>query len=182
MDTNSLTLNFTPLQNQIFRLLCKKSGLKLNQREIAKNLKATPTGIAKALPLMARANLILIEKVGTMNLNWVSLNRSEHTLRLKQIENLRQLYELDLINFLEDAHPGSTIILFGSYMRGEDTVKSDIDIAVIGGKKEQLNLKIFEKILERQINISAFNSLKDLSVEFKENLFNGIVLSGGIEL
>lgn len=180
MDTN--TLKFTPLQNQIFRLLCIKSGEKLNQREIARSLKATPTGIAKALIDLEKSKSITIEKNQTMNLNLVSLNRSQKNLKLKQLENLKQIYELELTEYLEEKHPGTIIILFGSYVRGEDTTKSDIDIAIIGTKNKNIDLQIFEKKLERQININTYLSFKEIGKELKENLFNGIVLSGAIEL
>jgi predicted nucleotidyltransferase len=180
MYTNALKL--TSLQNQIFRLLCIKAGEKLNQREIARSLRATPPGIAKALVDLEKNQLITVEKNQTMNLNLVSLNRSQKTLKLKQLENLKQIYELELVEYLEEKHPGTTIILFGSYAKGEDTTNSDIDIAIIGTKNSSTNLEKFEKNLERQININTYFSFKEISKELKENLFNGIVLSGGIEL
>jgi len=71
--------------------------------------------------------------------------------------------------------------LFGSYSRGEDIENSDIDIAIIGRKK-QIDLTEFEKILNRKINIITFNNFKEIHKNLKENLFNGITLTGGIEL
>lgn len=180
MDTN--TLKFTSLQNQIFRLMCIKSGQKLNQREIARHLTVTPTGIAKALINLEKNLLIKVEKNKIMNLNLISLNRIQKTLKLKQLENLKQLYELELTEYLEEKYPGTIIILFGSFAKGEDTTKSDIDIAIIGSKNKNINLENFEKKLERQININTYNSIKEINKELKENLYNGIILAGGIEL
>lgn len=180
MDTNKL--KFTTLQNRIFRLLCIKSGQKLNQREIARILKVTPTGVAKALVMLEKENIITVDKNKVMNLNLIYLNRTQKILKLKQLENLQQIYELNLVDFLEEHYLGTTIILFGSFSRGEDIVKSDVDIAIIGSKPKNINLEFFEKSLERQININNYKSFKDISKELKENLFNGIVLAGGIEL
>ncbi|MFA6073015.1 MAG: nucleotidyltransferase domain-containing protein [Candidatus Woesearchaeota archaeon] len=180
MDTT--TLKFTALQNQIFRLMCINSGQKLNQREIALHLNATPTGIAKALLALKQNELIIINKNHKMNLNLISLNRNQRTLKLKQLENLKQIYELELTEYLEENYPGTTIILFGSYAKGEDTTTSDIDIAIIGTKNKKINLGIFEKRLERQINVNTYKSIKEINKELKENLFNGLILSGGIEL
>lgn len=180
MYTNKL--KFTALQNQIFRLLCIKTGQKLNQREIARLLKVTPSGVAKSLLMLERENIITVEKNKIMNLNLISLNRTQQILRFKQLENLKQIYELKLIDFLEETFPGTTIILFGSFARGEDITKSDIDIAIIGSETKNINLEFFEKRLERQININNYTSFKDINKELKENLFNGIVLTGGIEL
>lgn len=180
MNTNKL--EFTSLQNQIFRLLCIKAGQKLNQREIARTLKVTPAGVAKALLKLEKENITTIEKNKVMNLNLVSLNRTQSILKLKQLENLQQIYELNLVNFLEEHFPGTTIILFGSFARGEDILNSDIDIAIIGAKPKTINLEFFEKYVERQININYYSSFKDINKELKENLFNGIVLAGGIDL
>lgn len=180
MDTYKL--KFTLLQNEIFRLLCINAGEKLNQRQIAKHLKATPTGIAQALQGLIKENLVKVEKSSTMNLNLVFLNRDQKTLKLKQIENLKQINESSLAEHLEEAFPGTTIILFGSYCRGEDTLTSDIDIAIIGAKPKSIALISYEKLLERKINLNYYDSLKAIDKELRENLCNGIVLAGAIEL
>jgi DNA-binding MarR family transcriptional regulator len=136
-------LKFTTLQMEIFRLLCIKSGEKINQRQTAKFLKSSPTAIAKSLPKLEKENLITKEKQKTMNLVLISLNRNnQKTMQLKRAENLRMIYESELNLFLEEENPGATIILFGSFSRGDDTTTSDIDIAVIGRKEKEINLII----------------------------------------
>jgi predicted nucleotidyltransferase len=175
-------MNLTILQQEIFSLLCKRVGTKTNQRQLAKLLKATPTGVAQALKEMKKAELVSIEKSDTMNLNLVSLNRDQQTMQLKRVENLRQLYETGFVDFLEEKYPGTTIILFGSYSTGEDTTKSDIDIAVIGGKKKKMDLTKFEKTFEKAININFYESIVFIQKELRENLCNGILLAGFIQL
>jgi len=179
---NTSALQFTTLQQQLFRLLCIKAGQKLNQRELAKELNVSPAGVAKAIQLLEKKEFIHIEKHHSMNLQLITLHRTPYIMRLKQTENLKQLYELALIDYLEENYPGTTIILFGSYAKGEDTTTSDIDIAIIGAKHKQVDMHIFEKKLERQININNYNSFKDIATELKENLCNGIILTGGVEL
>lgn len=172
-------LKFTRLQNELLRLLCIKAGERLNQRQIAKLLDSTPTGIAKALKGIDFAE---IEKSRTMNLNLVSLRRDQETLIKKRIENQKLVYESGLVDYLSEQYPGSTIILFGSYSRGEDTHDSDIDIAIIGSKEKDISLRVFEDCLERVININYYGSMAGIKKELRENLCNGIVLSGAIEL
>ncbi len=174
--------NLTKLQNNIFRLLCVWHGEELNQREIAKALKASPAGVAKALKEMKANKLVIIQTVKTMNLKLISLDWTKQTILLKKLENLKQLYEVKFVQYLEERFPGTTIILFGSYDRGEDTITSDIDIAIIESKQKIINRKPFEKKLKRTININFYNSFKDVHKELKENLCNGTVLIGGIEL
>jgi len=207
-------LKFTRLQNEIFRLLCINSGKKLNQREIAKCLNVSSTAVAKATPLLEKEDLILLDKETRMNLIRISFNRnSQKAIDFKRVENLKRIYESGLVSFLENSFSGSTIILFGSYSKGDDIYSSDIDIAIIGCKEKsfvakvtknkrvyvpkrfnkdfpkgseveikKMDLHFFKSFLEKEININCYRSLKEIHKNLKENLFNGIVLSGGIDL
>ena len=137
----------------------------------------------KALPEMEKQTLIKLKKDKETKRWSIELNRDNHrVLQLKRADNLRLVYESGLADFLEKEFAGATIILFGSYSRGDDTLTSDIDIAVIGRKNKQINLENFEDLLERKININFYNSLKNIHKNLKENLCNGFVLAGGIEL
>ena len=175
MDAYKLKL--TTLQQQIFRLFCIKAGQKLNQRKIAQLLDVSPTAIGKALPNLT--NYLKIRKDETMNLNLVELNReNSFVINLKKVENLKLLYEVGLDQKLREAYPGCTIILIGSFARGEDLFNSDIDVVVIGTKKKG---KIFHS-LEKEVSVSTFPHFKGIQKELRENICNGIILSGGIEL
>lgn len=181
MDTYKL--KFTQLQQEIFRLLCIKSGKSLNQRKIAKLLKVSPTSIAKSIPLLKKESLITVEKSRSMNLNLIELNRdNEKAMELKRVENLKIVYESQVVNFLENNFSGCTIILFGSFSRGDDIFDSDIDIAIIGVKEGKISIEKFEKRLERTINLNFYKNIQDIHKHLRENIFNGIVLRGGIEL
>jgi predicted nucleotidyltransferase len=181
MDTYKL--KFTRLQNEIFRFLCMKAGIKWNQRGLAKMLKVSPTAIAKALPLLDKEELIKFEKGDNINLNFVSFNRdSEKAIFFKKTENLRMLYEIGFVQFIYNTLPGSTAVLFGSYSKGEDTAQSDIDIAVIGYKDKNLDLKEFEEKLGHVININYYENWKDINKHLKNNILNGITLAGAVEL
>src|SRR3989344_6682586 len=117
----TIKLIFTKLQTQIFRLMCINAGKKLNLSDIAKKLKVSVTAISKAVPLIEKSELIKAEKDKKMNLIIVSLNRDNpKAMHFKRVENLKQIYESKLVDFLEDKFMGGTIILFGSYSRGDD--------------------------------------------------------------
>ena len=180
---NTYKLKFTRLQNEIFRLFCIKAGSSLNQRGIAKSLKVSPSAVGKALLLLEKEGLIKIEKGKNINLNHIEMNRDNYkTIFFKKLENLKIIYELGLINFLEESFPGTTIILFGSFSRGEDTIKSDIDISIIGAKEKDINLEEFNKILERKINVNFYDSLKNIDKYLRNNILNGIILVGVIDI
>lgn len=182
------TLNWTRLQTEIFRFLCINAGQVLNLRGIARALKASPSSISNAIPLLEKDGLIKIKKSHPYNLLSIEFNRdSSRAIHLKRIENLRQIYESGLYDFLFNEFPGCTIVLFGSYSQGEDAWyrdenRSDIDIAVIGSKNKAVDTTKFDELLKRTININFYESWKAIHKHLKNNILRGILLNGGIEL
>lgn len=175
-------LKWTRLQIEVFRYLCIKSGTSINQRGIARALKVSPTAIGNSVKKLEKKNLIKATVHKTANLiSWEFNRDNSYAIDIKRAENLRLIYESGLSEFLSEKFPGCTIILFGSYARGEDTINSDIDIAIIGTKGKNLEISKFEKILEREIVVNFYESL-NIQKHLKNNLLNGIVLNGGIEL
>lgn len=180
---NIYKLELTNLQQEILRLLFIKAGASLNQRQIANFLEVSAPAVMKALPGLEKENLIKIKQDKETKRWSIELNRGHHrVMQLKRADNLKLIYETGLADFLEKEFAGAAIILFGSYSRGEDIINSDIDIAVIGRKDKQIDVTKYEKELERQININFYDSFKIIHKNLKENLFNGIILAGGVEL
>jgi predicted nucleotidyltransferase len=174
-------LNFTKLEIEIFSYLCIRVGEELSQRDIAKMLKVSPTAISNSVKKLKKENLIKIKK--TKNINFISFNRDyKKAIQLKRVENLKFIYSSGLIDFIEENLAGSTIILFGSYSKGEDTIKSDIDIAIIENKKKDIQFEKFEKILFRKININFYDSWKDINKHLRNNILNGVVISGSVNI
>jgi predicted nucleotidyltransferase len=139
--------------------------------------------VIKALPELKNLDLIKLQQDKESKRWSIELNRDNtKVMQLKRVDNLKQIYESGLSDFLEVAFAGSTITLFGSYSRGEDTIKSDIDIAIVGRKEKDVDLTKFENILERKININYYDSFSSIHKNLRENIFNGIVLVGGVEL
>jgi len=180
---NIYKLELTILQQEIFRLLSVKEGETLNQNRIARILGVSPPAIMKALPRLEEKDLIKTSKDKTSGRWLIELNRDNPlVVQLKRADNLKLVYETGLADFLRVNFAGGTIVLFGSYSLGEDTVTSDIDMAVIGRKSKRVDLEKFEKMLERKININFFPSFNEVHKNLRENLFNGIILLGGVEL
>ncbi|MBU3905354.1 MAG: nucleotidyltransferase domain-containing protein [Nanoarchaeota archaeon] len=180
---NTYKLKLTNLQQDILRLLFIKVGTVLNQRQISKELNVSQPAVMKALPELKKKDLILTKQDKESKRWSIELNRNNHkVIQLKRVDNLKQIYETGLADFLDKEFAGSTIILFGSYSKGEDAFNSDIDIGVVGRKEKKANLTEFEKTVQRKINIEFFESWNGVHKELKENLCNGIVLEGGIEL
>ncbi len=176
-------LNFTRLQRNVLRFLSIKVGLRVNQRNIAKALRVSPTAVAKALKDLEKIKLVRIRKDSLINLNLVELNReNKRAVDFKRTENLKMVYESGIVDFLEEKFPGTVIILFGSYSYGEDTVKSDVDLAVVGAGAKVVNLKKYEDFFEREVNVNVYENFKEIDKSLRDNLLNGIVLVGRIRL
>ena len=179
---NIYKLELTVLELEILRLLFVKVGKSVNQRKISRLLDVSPPAVKKALVKLEEKNYVIVEKDEDTKILSISLNRDNYDLVfLKRADNLRLIYESGLFKFLERQFPGKTIILFGSYSKGEDTIYSDLDIAIIGGKSRIADLSEYEKVLERVINLNFYENFNKIHINLKENLFNGIVLAGGIE-
>ena len=74
-----------------------------------------------------------------------------------------------------------SIIVFGSYAKGEDIEDSDIDIFV-ECEEEKLDLEPFEKQLKRKVQFHFKENFKAYSKELRNNIINGIILRGYLEV
>lgn len=179
---NQYKLKLTSLQREILETLCINTGNFLSKRDLSKVLFVSPPAITKALPKLEKEKLITIN-LDKSKRSEIKLNFENHkVLNIKRIFNLNSIYTSGLFELLEKEFPGGTIILFGSYSRGEDTIKSDIDIAIIGRKEKNIPLEKYEKILEREIILQFYDSFSKIHKDLRENIINGVVYSGGIEL
>jgi predicted nucleotidyltransferase/biotin operon repressor len=176
-------LKFTVLQEEILRFLFIKSGMSFTARAIAKALNVSPTAIAKSLMGLKDEGLIKVMKDNESKRLSIELNKENpEVFHLKRAENLKMIYESKIANFLAESFPGTTIILYGSYSYGEDIINSDVDIAIIGHKEEELSLAKFEKALDRGIHLNFFENFSEININLKNSILNGIVLHGAIQI
>lgn len=110
-------------------------------------------------------------------------------LRLKIAHNLYSINATNLVEFLNEAlGQPKAIVLIGSFRRGEDISTSDIDIAVetLEGTETKIvrpeGLESYERYFGgRKIEIHIFNRAS-VDINFFNNVANGIVLSGFLEV
>ncbi len=170
-------LKLTVLQQEILRFLMIHSGIKFTQNQIATSLDVSPAAVSKSLPILRNKDYVKIVKDQTTKRLSIILNRDNlRIVDLKRIENLKLLVESGFMDYLRENLPGKQIILFGSYSRGEDIERSDIDIAVIG-KEKVIEVKNFEKRLKRNININFYNTMPT-DENLKNNIMRSIMLEG----
>lgn len=102
--------------------------------------------------------------------------------------NLMAIYESDILDEVRRHVPGvKSIILFGSYRKGDDNEESDIDIAAeVSGSRglEIRELGTFQQFGYRKnvkVNLHIF-SRKNININLFSNIANGIVLDGFLEV
>ncbi|MFH1972050.1 MAG: nucleotidyltransferase domain-containing protein [archaeon] len=145
-------------------------------REICRLVKLSQPTVKVHLNELVSEKLILKSTEGLYG--GYKANRDNESFKLlKQQNTIFLLNQSGCINLIHEKIMPQTIILFGSSTKGEDIEESDIDLFV-EGKEEELDLKKFEKLLNRNINILFEDDFKKLSKELKNNLINGIKLYG----
>lgn len=150
---------------------------KIHVRELARELRISPPSVLKNADELAKKGLVKIER-GTLTI--ISANAENRDfVRMKRVFNLQAIYESGLADYISEAYDPDAIVLFGSFSRGEDIERSDIDIAVVTVKRMTLDLSRFEKKLHRTISVHEITR-KDVDGNFWNNITNGIVLEGAL--
>ena len=150
---------------------------------ISRSVGLAHTSIKKNLDKLARLGLIIesIEKKGGRKFPLYKANTNNRLFKeYKIVYNLSSLLESGVISFIEEKLMPKSVIVFGSYRRGDDIEKSDIDIFV-ECKEEEINLNKFEKKLGKKIQLHFKENFTLYSKELKNNIINGIVVSGFLE-
>ena len=145
-------------------------------REISRNVKISQPSVLNYLKSLLKEGLILKENKGIYP-SYRANRDSEIFKNYKKINLLFLIYQSNLIEYINNECFPRVIILFGSASIGEDTDKSDIDLYV-DSKTKDLNLKKYENLFKRKINLLYEEDFKKISPELKNNLINGIILKG----
>ncbi len=165
---------------KVLEIFFKNPDKSFHIRELSRMTGLSSTGIIKIIKRLKNEDLLVSKKEKITE--EVKPTFNDKFYLIKRIYNIYSLYESGLINYSKKFYEEpKAIILFGSYSKGLDTEKSDIDICVITDKKDVPDLTIFEKKLNRKINVINSN-INNMKKEFKNSLINGILLEGYIEL
>ena len=162
------------------------------EKEFSLSDLAKIAGVAKAnigsiLLDFQKAGLVIIEKLS--NIWRIKANHASLLYtRSKIVHNLNSVYSSGLVDFLMDYFKNpKAIVLFGSFRKGEDLSRSDIDIAIESDEAKEYQtlglreLSGFENILGRKIQIHLFNR-KSVDAGVFNNIANGILLWGFLEV
>ena len=156
-------------------------------RELGRITRYNPSTLSKYLNRYIKSG-ILTKKRERGHVLYKADTESD-IFKLKKIYyNVERIHESGIIKFLESSlnHPKS-IVLFGSYSKGENVKRSDLDLFILTEEKKEINLEKFERILGCEINILKYNEIKFKKMrqnnkELLNNIINGIVIYGYLEV
>ncbi|RLJ00361.1 MAG: hypothetical protein DRP03_00510 [Candidatus Aenigmatarchaeota archaeon] len=125
-------------------------------RELAKKLKLSPFTTKRYVDVLVREKFIYEEREAKMR--YFKANLSNIAFRyIKIAYSLHEILKSGLISFLLTNIPNiSSIVLFGSIAKGEDSEKSDVDLLIIG-KPKYIRVGKFEERLKRDIALHIFS-------------------------
>src|SRR3989338_8155160 len=125
-----------------------------------------------------------ISLFSTSNVVFYTANRTNNKFLLeKRLFNIKQIHDSKLIEHLKQELINPSIILFGSYAKGEDVENSDIDLYIETLSKKEIRLSKFEEILKRKLQLFRYRNIKNVSnAHLANNIVNGITLNGFVEV
>lgn len=174
-------------RQRVIEVLYKYPNKEFSLSELAKEAGVAKAHIGKILDELYKIGFIEIVKLSKI---WrIKANRRSWIfVKSKIIYNLNFVYQSGLVEFLDEQfnHPKS-IVLFGSFRKGDDLSASDIDIAIEVDKTEDYStvylkeLSEFEGTINRKIQLHLFNK-KNVDLNVFNNIANGIVLFGFLEV
>lgn len=165
---------------RVFAVFAERPQKSFHVRELSKQISLSPTSVNIHLKKLEKAMLIVRETEGLYDSYKADFNNESFRF-YKRIHNVVRLRESGLIEELENKLFPTAIVLFGSYMKGEDIETSDIDLFLLAEEKN-ISLEKYERALGRRIQIFFSADIKKLPRELKNNILNGIVIYGYLKV
>lgn len=154
-------------------------------KELAKKLQISPRSVKIYCDLFEKEGIIKREIIGNMHI-FTTNNDNFRVREMKRAYFLNLFGEMNIENIAKDC---ASIAVYGSYASGNYDDKSDIDILIIGNKKNvkrELVVNIMKKIdKEIQLNvipIIKWEKMKKDKDHFVQNIIRNHVLIKGVEL
>lgn len=174
-------------KEKIIEIFLEDSEKEFYVRELARKLGKSPTTLSKYLKKFEKQGILKSEKKFN-HLLFKTNSEKEEFKQLKINYNLRKIKESGLVDFLQsELNEPKAIVLFGSFSRGENIKKSDIDLLIITPLKKDINTEKFESKLGHKIQLFLFSDkdlekTKEKNKELLNSFINGITLHGFIEV
>ncbi|MEA3379038.1 MAG: nucleotidyltransferase domain-containing protein [Nanoarchaeota archaeon] len=151
---------------------------RINVRKYARMQKISPPNASTFLKKINKEGLLNKEEENRYIYFYANRNNKTFTT-LQRVYYLNLFEKIGLLDYLEKELVTPTIILFGSYAKGEINQNSDIDLAIFSPSKK-INLEKFEKKLGKTIQVFSFRKKEDIkNKNLLNNILNGFILKWG---
>ncbi len=154
-------------------------------RMLAEETCLSTTAVVRSIEELAHFRIITVEETPLTKNVKADLGSDAYTF-YKTIFNLYRIKQYGLIDRLINLYSPETIVLFGSFAKGEDIEESDIDLLILNAHQSTEiipeDITKYKKRFSRSINLHFLLSLEKSSSEFKNALANGVVLYGYLKV
>jgi predicted nucleotidyltransferase len=170
------------IKNKIAEFFFLNPTTKLRVRQIERKVKVPLPSVIRYTKELEKEGILKSSLIA--NIKVYSADRNSKTFLLeKKIFNVRELFYSGLIDFLVKELSNPPVMVFGSYSKGEDIERSDIDLFIETPSKKKINLKRFEEKLRRRIQLFINKNICGIkNKELANNMINGIILNGYLEV
>ncbi len=165
---------------KVFREFLNNPDQKMHVRQISKKVGLAPTSVKLHIGTLLKEGMIREDDSGIFKGYLAQFDNGEFRF-YKRINILLSLQESGLIEFLDTSFTPSSIVLFGSAAKGEDTSTRDIDIFIESSEKK-VDVSLYEKKMNRKIQLFASPHFHSLPKELRNNIANGIKLEGYLKV
>jgi len=170
------------IQQKIREFFFVNPNSKLRVREIERKLNLPLPSVIRYCKELEKENILTMIKTGNVSF-YTADKTSNKFITQKKLYNINSLYISDLIDFLRKELSNPTIIVFGSYSKGEDIETSDIDLYIETHSNKNIDLENYEKKLSRNIQVFKHKNIKEIkNLNLSNNIVNGIILNGYLEV
>ena len=154
---------------------------KLRVRQIEREAKVPLPSAIRYAKELEQESILKPTEIGGIKLYSADLSSRKYKAK-KQLFNLERIYSSGLIEYLIDKYDNPSIIVFGSFSKGEDTEKSDVDIYIETPHRKVVVPSTFEKRIGLPLQLFVHKGLDEIdNINLKNNIVNGIVLNCFVE-
>lgn len=164
---------------KVLRLFFDYPTKRFQLREISRMIKLGLPSVRNHVAKLERSGFVKKDKKGVYQSYFSSKN--DIFKLYKRNDVLFRIEESGLNDFLAETFVPDAIVLFGSASRGEDIETSDIDLLIVA-KEKDVDLKTFEKKLNRKISLHFEEAVPKIPKELLNNIINGIVVYGYLKV
>ena len=169
---------FNKKEMGILNYFLENPNKELHLREIAKKLEISSSTAKIGLDNLLKKELIKERKIANLRIFRCNLDNSI-VRELKIVKNLDWLRKTKVVERIKKTMKPVSIVLFGSFAKGINDSKSDLDILVITDKKENFREHFVEKY---ELQLICRKPLEWNKLGKKEDPFYYEVVVNGIPL